>query len=430
MRYIRNLLPKSLFARFALIIAVPAILFQILIIYLFYQRHWSNVATQTSHLIVNNIVALVRILDSGDIKLADQVASTLNVAIIKPAEKYQDIQSNISGREFRILAQELKAKFIDVKIFQRQNSLDIFIRKFDTLLQFRISNKPLTNPTTIVFVVWILCLNLFVIVVSIIFSKNQIRSILDLAKAADQFGKGVKLKYDFKPSGAREIRLAGFAFIKMRERIEGQINKHTKMLAMISHDLKTPLTRLKLQLALLPGMEIKAMEDDINSMQQMIDSYLNFAKGELVEEKQRIDLVELLSQYCQNKHYPNLELAFFNSIKEARANINVKNFLRVLDNIFSNSAKYADKSQIHLSKNRYILVDIHDNGPGVSKQESKLLTQPFYRSDISRRLGKEGNVGLGLTIAQEIIKDHFGELKVSRSKILGGLLVRIALPLQ
>lgn len=429
MYYMGNFLPKSLLARFALIIAVPAILFQILIIHLFYQRHWNNVVTQTSHLIVNNIAALINIIDAGDMKLADRVARTLNVAMLDPAKNYQDIRSNISEKEFHILAQVLEARFADFKIFQHESYLDIFIKKDSALLQFRISNKPLINPTTIVFVVWILCLNLFVIIVSIIFSKNQIKSILDLARAADQFGKGIKSKYDFKPSGAREIRLAGFAFIKMRERIEGQINKHTKMLAMISHDLRTPLTRLKLQLALLPDMETKAMEDDINSMQQMIDSYLNFAKGQLIEEKQRINLSELLSQYCKKAHYSNLEVVFLDPAQEVHANINVKNFLRVLDNIFSNSAKYANKVQVSLSMDKYISIEIDDDGPGVSSHEQELLAAPFYRSDASRRLGKEGNVGLGLAIADEIIKDHLGELKILRSKALGGLLVRILLTL-
>jgi two-component system osmolarity sensor histidine kinase EnvZ len=409
-----------------LIIILPSILFQCLIVYLFYERHWSNVVTHTSQLISNNISAIITTINAGNSDLADKLAKQLNIDLKQTSQDYRNINNNVNKREFNILYQTLLVKFNNVKIIEYENELEIFIPHLGHVLQFNISSKPLVNPTAYVFVLWLLFLNLFVILISIIFTKNQIRSILDLAKAADQFGKGIKSKHNFKPSGAQEIRLAGLAFIKMRERIENQINKHTKMLAMISHDLKTPLTRLKLQLEFLSTSENDAIKDDINSMQQMIDSYLSFARGELTEETIEVNLSEFIKEYCGYNQYPNLKILLGLMDVNLSADINTKNFNRVLDNILSNSSRYATKCKISLYKNlEMINLDIEDNGPGVDDKEKEMILKPFYRSDTSRHLGKEGNVGLGLTIAKEIVREQGGFLKILNSEDMGGLMVKI-----
>ncbi len=387
----------------------------------------------TSMLISNNISSLITIVNTGDKALVDEISRSLNIVFSEFDSDYSAIQTKINTHEISILYQTLFLRFDDLKIVEKDDKLNVFVRNKDKILKFNIHVKPLVNSTTYVFVLWLLCLNLFVITISVIFSKNQIRSILDLANAADQFGKGLKLKYDFKPTGASEIRLAGFAFIKMRERIENQVNKHTKMLAMISHDLRTPLTRLKLQLELLSLAEnIDDMKDDIGSMQQMIDSYLDFARGELTEEAAKVDISKFVQDYSKNNHYKTLGIIKGKVEAELYANINVKNFTRVLDNIFSNSAKYAQKLKVSVYQDKVqqiINIDLEDDGSGVDDKEKEMILKPFYRSDASRHLGKEGNVGLGLAIAKEIIKEHGGSIKILNSQDIGGLMVRITLNL-
>jgi len=426
MHFIFKYAPKSLLARFMLIIIIPVLLFQFFTVYIFYQRHWSNVVSHTSQLISNNIAVLIYLSKTQSNDTLLQVASKFNIDF-KIGKNYEQIIPHIETRELNILDDVLSVRFKNVKIVENESDVDVFIKDNQESFNFKISAKPLVNPTTYVFVLWLLFLNLAVIITSVFFAKNQIRSILELAKAADNFGKGIK--NEFKPAGADEIRLAGFAFIKMRERIDSQIRKHTKMLAMISHDLKTPLTRLKLQLALLASDKIaQEMNDDINSMAQMIDSYLNFARGELTDEKVETDLSILIRDYVAYQNYPNLKIVFGKMENNTNAKIDIKNFNRVLDNIISNSSKYAKKVQISLYKaQNTINIDIEDNGKGVEDNEKELILKPFYRSDKSRHLGKEGNVGLGLAIAKEIIKEHSGYIKILDSKALGGLMVRITL---
>lgn len=430
MRFISKYLPKSLFTRFILIIILPAILCQPLVIYLFYQRHWSNVVSHTSTLVANNLSTITILIDQKEPELAKQIAKHLNIEFSFSAQSnYNQLTSDIYRNEVDILYSAISKRFSNFKIIESGEILDIFIKTNRHIFKFTIPVKPLVNPTTYIFVLWILFLNLTVITTSILFGKSQIRSILELAKVADQFGKGIK-KQDFKPSGASEVRIAGQAFIKMRQRIENQINRHTKMLAMISHDLKTPLTRLRLQIELLPTSEsLDNMKNDLVSMQQMIDSYLNFAKGQLVAETTRINLAWLLKEYFENQPYKNLKVAWGVVQESIEFELETKNFTRVLDNITANSAKYARQIFVSLYRdNKMINIDIEDNGPGVDDKEKQMILKPFYRSDKARNLGKTSSVGLGLTIAREIIKEHKGFIKIIDSAKLGGLLVRIILP--
>ena len=217
----------------------------------------------------------------------------------------------------------------------------------------------------------------------------------------------------------------------MRNRIAKQVNKHTKMLAMISHDLKTPLTRLKLQLEFLsPSNHILLMKNDLDDMNFMIDRYLNFAKGQLIDEFSNINFVDFIKEYF--KHFTNTKLqVFFEKLDNSLiVKLNSKSFIRVLDNILSNSSKYAQKVLIYLYKKQNIAyLDIEDDGPGVAEKERNLILQPFYRSKAAKHLNKNSNFGLGLAIASEILKEHHGLIEILKGKRLQGLMIRIALPL-
>jgi two-component system osmolarity sensor histidine kinase EnvZ len=306
--------------------------------------------------------------------------------------------------------------------------IEVILQLPEGLMKITFPSKLLMNPTAYIFVLWLIFLTILLLSISLIFSKNQIKSILTLAEVADQFGRGIKTTQKFKPSGAKEIKKAGIAFLNMQERLEKQISKRTKMLAMISHDLFTPLTRMKLQIELMEkSEETDGLKEDIITMQQMIKSYLDFAKGENGEEAEIIDLSSWIP-IVLNK-WSNYDIEIIN-IESVKALIKPSSFERAISNIISNAVKYSTKIKISVySTTTNIIMKIEDNGVGIKDEEKLLVFKAFYRSDKSRSLNNFGNVGLGLAITKEIIIDHNGTISLQDSKILGGLLVRISLPI-
>ncbi|MCC8418014.1 MAG: HAMP domain-containing histidine kinase [Rickettsia endosymbiont of Bryobia graminum] len=428
MRFIRKLFPHTLLARFILIITIPTLIGQILAVFLFYDRHWYNVSYYTSNIIANEISALFE----QNSLLATNTPETnylnLSYRFLK-GSTMPKIQPKIS-EELGILK-----NIIDIKINKKNiikinttGKIEVYFQLTQGLLIVSFPTKLLMNPTSYIFVLWLIFLSVSLISISLIFSRNQIKSILSLADAADQFGRGVRSINNFKPSGAKEIRKAGIAFLKMKERIEKQVLKRTRMLAMISHDLCTPLTRMKLQLELMDKSEdTEGLREDIEVMQQMIKSYLDFAKGENGEEYQSINFPNWLKTIVNKWSSSNIKLV----IKEINIQTKIKpnNFERALTNLINNAIKYSTKIKISVySASTNVVIKIEDNGPGISNKEKPLVFKPFYRSDKSRSLNSSGNVGLGLAITKEIILDHDGTILLQDSKDLGGLLIRIIIP--
>ncbi len=414
--------------RFMAIMIIPTIMSQILLAYLFYDRHWYNVAYYNSNLITNQIKLLIH-----DIKIntnyADRVAYFLKLkyTFIKEINYF----SAPLPKELEILKQTIADSILIPSILTYlpdEKQIVIYFDLDNKILEIRLPKKPIINPTPYIFTLWLIFLTLLLLSISITFSKNQIKSILALTTAADNFGKGLS-NDNFKPSGAKEIRQAGNAFLKMRQRIINYISQRTKMLAMISHDLKTPLTRLKLQLELISTKheEIDSMKNDVDSMTQMINSYLDFARNEWQEESVKINysnwFIELIKLYWTDLNLiHDIETNLFVSIK-------TKTLQRAIANILNNASYYSSIIMISIYKQqKLIITDIEDNGVGIKKEERELVFKPFYRSDNARHITNKGNVGLGLTISKEIILGHYGNITLHSSSKLGGLLVRISLP--
>ncbi|WP_375327294.1 sensor histidine kinase [Candidatus Tisiphia endosymbiont of Nemotelus uliginosus] len=430
MLFIRKLIPQTLLARFVLIIIIPTLIGQILAVFLFYDRHWYNVSYYTSNIIANEIIALLEQNKNNLLEQTPLQTNYLNLAYqFHKNLKLPTIQPKIS-EELGIFK-----NIIDIKI-NKQNiikisetgRIEVYFQLTNGLLAISFPTKLLMNPTAYIFVLWLIFLTILLLSISLIFSKNQIKSILTLADAADQFGHGLKTTSNFKPSGAKEIKKAGFAFLKMKDRIEKQIAKRTQMLAMISHDLCTPLTRMKLQLALMPSTEAtKELQEDIDIMQQMINSYLDFTTGKNGEEYQLINFLPWL-QGIINK-WPSINIKLLTQEKAITVQLKVSNFERALANLINNAIKYSNQIEISvLSHTTNIIINIEDNGVGIKDEEKLLVFKPFYRADKSRSINNSGNVGLGLAIAKEIIMDHNGTILLQDSKKLGGLLVQIAIP--
>tara|TARA_B100000674_G_C37642784_1_gene824188 strand:- start:15 stop:809 length:795 start_codon:yes stop_codon:yes gene_type:complete len=262
------------------------------------------------------------------------------------------------------------------------------------------------------------------IIISLIFLKNQTRPITNLARAAERFGKGEEIN-EFKPSGALEIRQAGHEFDKMRKRIERHINQRTEMLSGISHDLRTPLTRMKLQMAFIKDKEIvEKLTEDINEMEKMLNEYLQFTSSSYSEKTQMFNLSELIVNIINKYNNKNISQNITGEIYIFGRNNLIK---RCLNNLIDNALKYAKKIEISLSrsdKNLHITID--DNGPGIPKKEYENVFKPFYKIDKSRADSKS-SVGLGLSIASDIVKSHGGNIILEKSK-MNGLRVKIFLP--
>ena len=417
-----------------LIITVPTVIGQLVAVYIFYDRHWYSVSRHTSNLIAVEIGLIAKAWEKGDIKTANALSNDLKIKYEFHKNKTIKQKQYKNWAELEIFQNLLTTHLRQpsyVKLAEDQDRVIVDLQFKDGVMSMQFASKPLMNPTTYLFVLWILFLTVALLAVSLVFSKNQIRSILELAKAADEFGRGVLQNISYKPSGALEIRRAGLAFIRMRDRIERQIERRTQMLAMISHDLRTPLTRIKLELELMdPSEETKDIAEDVKSMEQMIASYLDFARGEGGEDLVLTELCGWFEENLGSMKVAGLDLETeIDSEIPLLCKIRPNAFKRAIWNILGNSAKYASKAKISLYKlHEHIIIDIEDNGQGVSDEEKSLVFKPFYRSDKARGISSQPSVGLGLAITREIILKHEGVIALKDSESLGGLLVRIMLP--
>lgn len=433
MPYIYKALPKTLLIRFTLIITIPILIGQGLAIFLFYDRHWYNVSYYTSNLIANEIKSLLDNLDANTmVSNSGTTGEFLNLSYkFFPQETPYKKPLKVS-EEITIFKNilDLKINKYNIVNVNKNNEIEVFLDLGNSIIKISFSSKLLINPTTYIFVLWLVLLTFILISISLFFVKNQVKSILSLASAADNFGSELKSIKEYKPSGAQEIRKAGIAFLKMRDRIKKQVSKKTKMLAMISHDLRTPLTRIKLQVEFMNNTEEKELlQQDIRSMQRMIDSYLAFAKGEEIEDFQEVNIISWIENLITDK-WSNTNIELLTNKTIIKACIKQHSLERAISNLIDNAIKYATRVKISvydLLSN--LCIEIEDNGIGIKEKEKRLVFKPFYRSSKSRSLNESSNVGLGLTIAREIIREHHGSILLLNSKNLKGLLVRVKLPI-
>ena len=304
----------------------------------------------------------------------------------------------------------------------------IHIEVANGLLVLTSPERRLFSSSGYIFLLWMVGVSTVLMAVAILFMRNQIRPIKKLAVAADRFGKGRDVPF-FKPEGAREVRQAAQAFIGMRNRMEKQIQQRTLMLAGVSHDLRTPLTRMKLQAEMIEDeSERAALKSDIAEMERMINAYLEFTKGEGDEKSERIDLEAMISHALSGYNKMGMKTNLKFKAKNIELYLRPVAFERCLNNILSNSQKFADEIIVRVDEDdEYVFIHIEDNGIGIDPHFYEDVFKPFYREEKSRNI-KTGGVGLGLPIAQDIVLAHGGTIELSRSKALGGLEVIIILP--
>jgi two-component system osmolarity sensor histidine kinase EnvZ len=431
--FIKDLLPKRLFYRALLIVAVPVIVIQLIITIVFFDSLWIKTNKGMTRALVNEIKTFIEVYtnddyDKNEITNLFSVYQDLNIEFVQD-EKFEYIYDE---RWFspidRTLRRELKSRFgAEGYWFNTTNYkelIDLRVQYQNGYFKFLIPKDRLTSSSARIFGLWITVPAFIMIIISLIFLKNQTRPITALAKAAEKFGKGEEIE-EFKPSGASEIRQAGFEFDRMRKRILRHLNQRSEMLSGISHDLRTPLTRMKLQTAFIKEKDISLkLTEDINEMEKMLNEYLQFTSSSYIEKDELFDLSELIRQIIEKYNNENISK---NLITRVYFNGRKNLIKRCINNLIDNALKYGKKVNVELSKKTTnIFIKIEDNGPGISENEYENVFKPFYKIDKGRADAKS-SVGLGLSIASDIIRSHGGNIKLEKSK-LTGLGVSIFLP--
>jgi len=433
-KFIKNILPKRLFYRALLIVAIPIIVIQLIITIVFFDSLWIKTNKGMTRALVGEIKTFITAYDEGkynnnDLSGLFSIYLDLNVEFKDNAPFDKEIKERWFSPIDRTLRRELKSNIGNGNYWFSTTSykelIHIDIKHNNGYFEFFIPKDRVTSSSARMFALWITLPALLMISIAIIFLKNQTRPIVKLAKAAEKFGRGENID-EYRPSGALEIRQAGLEFDKMRKRILRHLNQRSEMLSGISHDLRTPLTRLKLQLSFIKNKELSGkMSLDIDEMENMLNEYLQFTSSTYLEKNETFDISQLIKNLI-NK-YSNINIS-----KEVPSRIYMngkKNLIkRSLENIVGNSIKYGEKINLELTKkDNSILIIIDDDGPGIPKEEYNNVFKPFYKIDKSRGNSKS-SVGLGLSITSDIIKSHGGNIILDRSP-LNGLRVKIFLPL-
>ncbi len=432
-KFLKDILPKRLFYRALLIVAVPVLVLQLIITIVFFDSLWIKTNKGMTRALINEINTFIEVYDNektnkDELKNLFSLFIDLNIEFIGK----KNLEKNYIERWFspidRSLRRELKSKFGPGEFWFDTTSykelIDLRIKHKDGYFKFLIPKDRVTSSSARIFALWITVPAIIMVIISLIFLKNQTRPITNLARAAERFGKGEDIE-EFKPSGALEIRQAGHEFDKMRKRILRHLNQRTEMLSGISHDLRTPLTRMKLQIAFIKDKDLATkLAEDINEMEKMLNEYLQFTSSSYVEKDEMFNLSELIETIVTKYNNENIEKNLL-----SRVYINGRKNLinRCLNNIIDNALKYGNKVEVKLIKeNTNILITIDDDGFGIPKKEYENVFKPFYKIDKGRADSKS-SVGLGLSIASDIIRSHGGNIVLDKSKI-NGLSVKIFLP--
>jgi len=432
--FLKNLLPRRLFYRALLIVATPIIILQIIITIVFFDSLWIKTNKGMTRALVGEMKTFIAAYDNekynnNDLSGLFTIYLDLNVEYKEDHLFKKDNKERWYSPIDRTLRRELKSKFSNNQYWFNtiayKELIQINIKYNNGYFEFLIPKDRVTSTSARMFGLWITFPALLLILIAMVFLKNQTRPITNLAKAAERFGRGENID-EYRPSGALEIRQAGHEFDKMRKRIMKHLNQRSEMLSGISHDLRTPLTRIKLQLAFIKNDELsKKISTDIDEMEKMLNEYLQFTSSSFSKKDETFNVTELIENII--KKYENKDISC-ELVPRVYMNGRKNLIGRCINNLVDNSIKYAKKINVQLSKkNNSIIINIDDDGLGIPEKEYDNVFKPFYKIDKSRGDSKS-SVGLGLSIALDIIKSHGGNILLKKSPN-NGLRVKIFLPL-
>lgn len=436
---LKTYMPTGLFPRSLLIIVMPVVLTQIVVAFVFMERHWNTVTQRLSSAAVSDIAMLVDLRmreQGGDSELLSQMAGdtfSMSVAFL-PGESLPETQTAPTvALLHQSLSRELTQKvgrpfWLDTVTYD--NYVDIRVLLPGEVMRVLTERQRVYATNTHIFMIWMISASVVLLLVSGVFLRNQIRPIQRLAEAAEEFGKGRDTP-EFRPRGASEVRRASASFIEMRDRIQRQIEQRTTMLAGVSHDLRTPLTRLKLQMAMMPpDVDVDEVNSDIGEMEDMLDDYLAFARGYQGESASPLDFSAFLEQihHDAERRWGDVQLRLTDNI-DGQVSLKHNAMRRCVTNLVNNACKHA--KLVHIAAKRdltedMIYITIDDNGVGIPEDRLEDVFRPFFRLDDARN-AEMGGTGLGLAIARDVARNHGGDIVLKRSG-LGGLNARISLP--
>ncbi|MDR1026524.1 MAG: ATP-binding protein [Lactobacillus sp.] len=434
-----KLLPKTLFFRTMLLIFIPLMVVQVVSIVAFFEGSWGRVGKRLSTNLTSEMSLIVDVV-KNDPALVDEIGTLalekleLDVQYFPNNEKLSVMNKASKNNKLitGFLEESLRTEFPDavtsIYIDDQRKDLAVFVDTEEGLFQFTTSAKNIFSTSIFGFIAWMVGTSFLLFLVAVMFLRVQVRSIAELARVAEEFGRGIDNK-EFKPYGSSEVRKAGIAFTKMKERIQKQITERTRMLAGVSHDLRTPLTRMKLQLEMIDEKDKEEFLQDILEMEKMLDGYLSFVSGEGAETSEFVDLNEMILSIINKFRNKDALVRYSTSGMVSAIQGREQALKRAITNIISNAFDYADSNiSVKLENNSSkVFIAVDDDGPGIPEDKREEVFKAFYRLDESRNK-ETGGVGLGLSIAKDVITSHGGTIELYDSK-LGGLRVLISIPL-
>ncbi|MDH7799499.1 MULTISPECIES: ATP-binding protein [unclassified Beijerinckia] len=434
-RWLAGRMPKGLFARSLLIVILPVVLLQSAVAYIFMERHWQLVTQRLSAAVVADIAAVVDTYEKFPLATFEQVAKIagerfeMDFKLLPkeplPATLPKPFFSLLDSSLSQELSRQINKPFW-IDTIGNSNLVEIRVALNDATLRVIAARSAAYASNSHIFLGWMVGASLVLLAVAIAFLRNQIRPILRLAKAAQDFGKGREV--EFRPHGAREVRQAAFAFVEMKRRIERAMDQRTTMLNGVSHDLRTILTRFKLSLVMLPqGPDVDALQKDVDEMQRMLEAYLAFARGDGGEQASSTDMRTMLEELKVDaeRHGHATSVSFSG---EPMVMVRPDAFRRLLTNLIANAQRYGENLAIEaLREQRFLTIHIDDDGPGIAPDQREDVFRPFFRLDEARNQD-HGGTGLGLAIARDIARAHGGDVSLASSP-LGGLRATVRVPL-
>ena len=435
--WIKSFLPRTLFGRALLIIVTPLILLQLVTTHIFYDRHWDTITWRLTSAIAGDIAIVLDSLRQEDTEVAKRaklfdamhrhlgLQMTLIPGAILPNESTKT-NKLLDRMLMRAMDEQVHWPYrIDTSAYRKQVVIDVQLP--EAVLRTVAPGKRLFSSTTYIFIMWMIGTSLILFAVASIFMRNQIRPIRRLARAVDRMGKGRDIEEEFKIEGATEVRQTAQAFELMRDRIRGQMRQRTDMLSGVSHDLRTPLTRMKLQLAMSDDGAVNELKSDVEEMEHMIDGYLAFARGEGDEPAIETDIAELVEESVGAWKRDSITIDCHIEDRLV-ASVKPQSIRRCLGNLIANARRYADRVWVQAGRRGdQIEITIDDDGPGIAENHREDVFKPFFRLDQSRN-PETGGTGLGLAIARDVTRGHGGDIILEESP-QGGLRARIKLPI-
>lgn len=439
--FLKKYVPRSLFGRSLIIFIAPLIVLQAVVAYIFVQRHFEGVTSQMARAVARELNYAVEVVENADdIEAAlgrlEELKGPLGMqlglvegAIVEESaiREFYDVSGGAVEESFKVNVERPLA----LDLVSDQRMVDARVQTAKGVLRALIPRDRMiaSNPEYLLF--WMFGVALALMVVVIYFLRLQVQPISRLAEAADEFGKG--RERPFRPQGAEEVRRAGAAFLDMKARLERQIEQRTKMLSGVSHDLRTPLTRMKLALAMSDDTdEVRELRRDVDDMERMLGEFLAFARGEQGEETAEVDPIDIAEEVAADARMKGARVSVLSTIEtpgRSTAMLRRVGIKRALANLVGNAAEFGERVDItaRLAR-RFVEFVVEDDGPGIPEAEREAAFRPFERLDPARNQDKGGGVGLGLSIALDIARSHGGELSLHESERLGGLKARFRVP--